>query len=108
MKRNHTLRAALMLCVFAFGMVGCDTIEGIFENEQEATGIVEAVDSDGLTVDGIRYAVTADTVFEDGYDSLADVTVGDEVEVEYEEQDGSRVALEVEPKDGDDDGGLFG
>ena len=98
----HMLKGVALL-LLVFGFVGCDALEDLIENEKEVQGIVEAIGENELTVDGIDYLVTADTEFEDGYESLADVSVGDEVEIEYEENDTGRVALEVEPADEDDD-----
>lgn len=103
MSPARTILKGFVLLVLAFGLVGCDAFEDInpFNNEKEVTGIVEAVGESSLTVDGIEYRVTDSTEFDDGYSSLADVSVGDEVEIEYEEEGGGRRALEVEPADGD-------
>ncbi|MBT8399141.1 MAG: DUF1344 domain-containing protein [Rhodothermia bacterium] len=81
-------------------LAGCDALESInpFDNEKEVTGTVEAVDTSSLTVDGIAYAVTSDTEF-DGYADLSEVSVGDKVEVEYDEKNGGREAKEVERAD---------
>lgn len=76
-------------------LAGCDALEDVFGGDQEVTGTVEQVGTDFLTVDAIRYAVTADTEFE-GFTGLADLEVGDEVGVEYEDRSGERVALEIE------------
>ena len=61
------------------------------------------LDVNALTVDGIDYAVTDKTEFE-GFDSLADLAVGDEVEIEYKENGGNREAVEVELAGADDEG----
>lgn len=105
MKRANTLLKAILVLVLAIGFVGCDALEDLnpFNDEKEVTGLVEAIGDNSLTVDGFDYAVTADTEFDDGIDSLADLSVGDEVEVEYEENGGSRTALEIELSDGDSD-----
>ncbi|MDX1531651.1 MAG: DUF5666 domain-containing protein [Rhodothermales bacterium] len=95
------------LAVLAFALclaplTGCDS-DGLFgDDEQEVEGTVEAVGDDFLTVDAIDYAVTADTEFE-GYTGLDDIEVGDEVEIEYEERDSGRVALEIEDPSAEDD-----
>ena len=101
MKHLHTMAKGLVLVCLVFGLTGCDTVEDLFEDEQEAQGIVEALGENTLTVDGIEYRVTGDTEFDEGLESLDDVSVGDEVEIEYEERDGGRVALEIEPADDD-------
>ena len=104
MKRASTILKGLLVLLFVAGLTGCDTFEEInpFNDEQEVEGIVEALGDDALTVDGIEYTVTADTEF-DGIDGLSDLSVGDEVEVEYEETNSGRVALEVELAGADDD-----
>jgi PDZ domain-containing secreted protein len=92
------------LGLLGLGLIGCDTLEDInpFSNEQEAQGLVESLGDNTLTVDGIAYTVTSDTEFE-GIDSLADLQVGDEVEIEYEENNGTREALEIELAGAEDD-----
>ena len=104
MKRATLLIRSLAVLVLAFGFIACDTLEDVnpFNNEKEVQGIVEAIGDASLTVDGIEYTVTADTEF-DGIDGLADLAVGNEVEVEYEESGGARTAVEVELADGDGD-----
>ena len=101
MKRATNILKVLALLVLALGFVGCDTLEDLVENEQEVQGFVEAKGENELTVDGISYLVTADTEFDEPYTSLEDVNVGDEVEIEYEENSTGRVALEVEAADDD-------
>lgn len=101
MKRAHTaLFASLVALLLAFSVTGCDTFEDVFENEKEVTATIEEVGADFLVADAIRYEVTGDTEF-DGFDSLEDLSVGDEVEIEYEENSGGRRAVEIEL--GDDD-----
>ena len=101
MNHVNTALKGLVLLLFVSTLVGCDAFESInpFNNEKEVTGTVEAVGDAMLTVDAIDYAVTSSTTFEDGYAGLSDVSVGDRVEVEYEEVSGGREALEVEPAD---------
>ncbi|MDX1429147.1 MAG: DUF5666 domain-containing protein [Rhodothermales bacterium] len=100
MKRIPSILSALVVLLLGFQLAGCDALESInpFDNEKEVTGTVEAVDAASLTVDGISYAVTDNTKF-DGYADLSEVSVGDKVEVEYEERNGGREAKEVEPAD---------
>ena len=86
---------ATLLLVAASGLTGCDAVEGVFGGENEVTGIVESVDAASLTVDATRYTVDANTTFEAPYTALADVEVGDEVEVEYEDRAGERAALAI-------------
>lgn len=65
------------------------------EEENEVTGMVEAVGDRVLTIDGIDYAVSGRTEYE-GISGLSDLSSGDEVEIEYEERNNGREALEVE------------
>lgn len=102
MKRIRNLFSGLLVILMAVTLVGCDTFEDIFENEKETQGIVEALTDNTLTVDGIEYTVTSNTEYE-GITGLADLQVGDEVEVEYEEKNGGREAVEVELAGADDD-----
>jgi hypothetical protein len=104
MKHAHTILKGLVLLLLVFGFVGCDTLEDLnpFNNEKEVSGIVEAIGSNSLTVDGIEYRVTSDTEFE-GISGLSDLSVGDEVEIEYEEDGGTRTAVEIELAGADDD-----
>ena len=96
--------AALLL---VFGLAGCDAFE-VFDREKEVSGTVEEVGADYLIVDGITYEVTSRTEYE-GITGLSDLAVGMEVEVEYEENGGTRTAVEIELAGADDDdGGLFG
>ena len=104
MKHTTAIMKGGLLLLLVFGLVGCDSFDDLFENEKEVQGIVEAIAADGssLTVDGIVYRVTSNTEYE-GISGLADLSVGDEVEIEYEEQGGDRVAVEVELAGADDD-----
>lgn len=102
MKRTRTtLLTGFAALLLAFGVTGCDTFEDVFENEKEVNATIEEVGADFLVADAIRYEVTSDTEF-DGFDSLDDLSVGDEVEIEYEENSGGRRAVEIE-LGGDDD-----
>lgn len=104
MKRTRTILKGFVLLLLVFSVTGCDTLEGInpFNNEKEVSGVVEAIGDNTLTVDGIEYTVTADTEYE-GISGLADLSVGDEVEIEYKEKSGGREAVEVELAGADDD-----
>ena len=104
MKRASTLVKGLVMLLLVFGFVGCDTLEDLnpFDSEKEVTGTVEAIGASSLTVDGIEYRVTDKTEFE-GLAGLSDLAVGDEVEIEYEENGGTREAVEVELAGADDD-----
>lgn len=104
MKRARTVVKGLVLLLFVVGFVGCDTLESLnpFDNDKEVSGIIEAIGASSLTVDGIEYTVTSKTEFE-GVDGLADLAVGDEVEIEYKENGGAREALEIELGGADDD-----
>ena len=97
MKRANAVLKGLIMLLLVFGFVGCDTLEDLnpFDSEKEVTGIVEAIGDNSLTVEGIEYRVTDKTEFE-GITGLADLAVGDEVEIEYKENGGSREAVEVE------------
>jgi len=68
------------------------------DDELEVEGVVSSISDDALTLeDGLTFVINADTEQED------EVTVGDKVEVEYIERDGSLVALEIELEDDDKD-----
>ncbi len=97
MKRASIVLKGLVMFLLVFGFVGCDTLEDLnpFDSEKEVTGIVEVIGANSLTVDGIEYMVTDKTEF-DGISGLSDLTVGDEVEIEYEENGGVREAVEIE------------
>lgn len=69
------------------------------------TGAIEGIDAPNnlFMVGGIVYTVTDDTEFE-GLSGLSDLPTGEEVEIEYEEENGERIAAEVErPEENDDD-----
>lgn len=93
---RNVLMAGLLVLVVG-SLVGCDALESInpFDNEKEVTGLVEELGDDYLVVKAVRYNVTSDTKFE-GITGLADLAVGDEVEVEYKESSGARTAVEID------------
>lgn len=109
MKRTAArLSQAVAILFLVAGVTGCDTLE-VFDRDKEVTGIVDELGDDYLTVDGIRYEVNSQTEFEGSISALSDISVGDEVGVEYKESGGTRTAVEIELGDNeDDDGGLFG
>ena len=93
--------AGLAALLFAFFVVGCNA-SGLTENEEneanEVRVTVQALGSDYVDADdGIRYEVTADTQYE-GLGGLSDVSVGDTVDIEFEEiaDSTNRRALEIE------------
>ncbi len=98
--------AALLL---AFSIMGCNAF-GITGNEDEddeneVPVTVLAIGADYIDADdGIRYEVTAATKYE-GLTGLSDLTVGDAIEIEFEEiaNSNNRRALEVEVPGADDD-----
>lgn len=104
MKNLNTFLKGIPVLLLGVGLTGCDTLEDLnpFSDEKEAQGLVESLGDNTLTVDGIAYTVTDDTEFE-GIDSLADLKVGDEVEIEYEENGGTREAIEIELAGAEDD-----
>ena len=91
--------ASLAAPLLVFGLVGCNAFTGTDENEaNEVRVTVQAIGSDYVDADdGIRYEVTSATQYE-GFSSLADVTVGAEVDIEFEEiaNSNNRRALEIE------------
>ena len=93
--------AFVLLIVMA---AGCDMVEDVFENEKEASGTIEVIDGNNLTLsDGIVYIVDDKTEYE-GISGLSDLAVGDDVEIEYKDRgDGTRAAVEVELAGADDD-----
>ena len=91
-----------MLALLLVGLTGCDALE-VFGGDKEITGLVEEVGDNFLTVDASRYTVNAETTYS-GYTSLADVAVGDDVEVSYKDQGGERVAVEIEDNSAPENG----
>lgn len=100
MKRLHIALKGLVLLAFVIGLAGCDFFEDInpFDNEKETHGVIETIGDNFLMVDGIEYRVTEQTKFE-GIDGLGDLSVGDEVEIEYKKKSGGREAVEIELKE---------
>ena len=95
----------LMLVLLVFAATGCDTVEGIFENEKEAKGFIEAIDGNNISLDdGFVYIVDDKTEYE-GVSGLSELNVDDEVEIEYKDRgDGTtRAAVEVELAGAEDD-----
>lgn len=108
MRRIHVLALNGLVALFlVVGLTGCDAFE-VFDRDKETGGIVEEIGADFIVVDGVTYRVTSNTEFE-GIDGLGDLSVGDEVEIEYKGEGSERTALEIEfGEEEDDDGGLFG
>ena len=105
MKRFTTWgRKTLAFVLLLFMAAGCDMVEDVFENDKEATGTIEVIDGNNITLsDGIVYIVDDKTEYE-GISGLSDLSVGDEVEIEYKDRgDGTRAAVEVELAGADDD-----
>ena len=73
MKNKITmLTKSLFLVLLFVGATGCDTFEDIFENEKEASGIVEDVGTNFLVIEAIRYEVNDQTTFDgDGNPTMA-------------------------------------
>lgn len=105
MPRTSIFIKSLTLLLLVVGLTGCDSLESLnpFDNDKEITGIIEQIGDNALTVDGIVYAVNGDTQFEGDLNNLADLSVGDEVEIEYEENGSTRTAKEIERAGADDD-----
>jgi hypothetical protein len=95
----------------ASGVLVASEVEFRHESDTEVEGRVEAVDvgAGTLTVLGITFRVTGVTRFEDHSESdldrfgLADIAVGDFVEVDAYQDDTGFVATKVERDDADDD-----
>lgn len=103
MKRARTaLLTGFAALLLAFSFAGCDTFESVFDRDEEVSATIEEVGDDFIVADAIRYEVTSDTEYE-GINGLADLSVGDEVEIEYEESGGTRRALEIELAGAEDD-----
>ena len=92
---QKSLFVSIALGMLVFSAMGCGAIEDVFEKEKEVTGLIEEVGADYLVVEAITYAVNEQTSF-DGVSGLADLAVGTEVEISYEEAGNTRTALEVE------------
>lgn len=93
--------------LLALGILGCNSAVTGNEDENEQNEVpvtVLAIGTDYLDADdGIRYEVTAATQYE-GLIGLSDISVGDAVEIEFEEIPNStnRLALEIEAAGADD------
>jgi hypothetical protein len=68
-------------------------------NERDIEGRVEAIGQTSLTVKGKEFHVDARTDFDDGLTSLADLKVGDKVEIDYVISGERFVAREIERDD---------
>ena len=102
MSRTRTTSfARLAVLLLAFSILGCNRAATGNEDENEQNEVpvtVLAIGSDFLDADdGIRYEVTAATQYE-GLSGLSAISVGDMVEIEFEEISNSnnRRALEIE------------
>lgn len=74
-------------------------VEDDDEVERSITAPLQAVGDGSLTLVGVTIEVTDNTEFDDD-SGLSSLEAGNRVEVEYEFQDDTRVALEVEREDG--------
>jgi hypothetical protein len=69
------------------------------DDEVEVEGAIEGLTDAEITVSGLTFALTDATEL-DGFDTLADLAVGDRVEVEgYVDADGALVASQIERED---------
>lgn len=98
--------AALAVVLLAFSLAGCNAfgITGDDENEVRVTITELSPASDYLVADDdFTYEVTADTEYE-GLTGFGDLTVGDVVEIEFENiaNSSNRRALEIEAGSYDD------
>ncbi len=100
-RKPVTPSARLAVLLLAFSIMGCNqAITGDDEeNEQNEVPVtVLAIGPDYLDADdGIRYEVTAATQYE-GLTGFSDISVGDLIEIEFEEipNSNNRRALEIE------------
>lgn len=97
--------SGIVLISFAASIAGCDALDDIFDSGEEINGTVQSKDVQASTItltDNSVYVINGDTEFE-GVTGLADAALapGVEVEIEYENKNGQRVALEVELADSD-------
>jgi hypothetical protein len=102
MRRANTILKSLLLALLFASFTGCDFIEDTFDKDKEVSGVIESIGDNSLTVDGIEYQVTSKTEYE-GITGLADLSVGDEVGIEYKESGGAREAVEIELAGAEDD-----
>ena len=95
----------LATLLLAFSILGCNSaVTGNEDDQNEVPVTVLAIGSDYLDADdGIRYEITAATQYE-GLTGLSDISVGDAVEIEFEEipNSNNRRALEIEAAGADD------
>jgi len=89
------LTSVLMITLAFAGVVDAQVLPGLLlkEDKLEATGYVEAFETNIITVDGVQYEITEDTEIEEG------IEIGDFVKVKYYEGDAGLIALEVELED---------
>jgi hypothetical protein len=106
MRRAKVQTIVSVAAVYGVLVMGCNAF-GLGEDEgNEVRVTVTAVAAAALSGnDGNVYRVDSNTEFE-GLNSLADVQVGDVVEIEWEAISASsdRLALEIEAGDHDDNG----
>ena len=93
--RSYRTRLSLISGLFSllllFGAVGCDSQD----DTGVVTGTVENIDGvASITVDGVEYSIVGETDFV-GYVSILDVSLGETIEIEFEERAGARVAVVV-------------
>ena len=100
--------AHLAVFLLAFSILGCNQAVTGNEDENDQNEVpvtVLAIGADYIDADdGIRYEVTAATKYE-GLTGLSDLTVGDAIEIEFEEiaNSNNRLALEIEVPGANDD-----
>ncbi len=93
--------ARLAALLLAFSILGCNSAIAGNEDDGDQNEVpvtVLAIGSDYLDADdGIRYEVTAATQYE-GLSGFSDISVGNAVEIEFEEiaNSNNRRALEIE------------
>jgi hypothetical protein len=103
--KSKGLFGMLLISLLATSATGCDALDDIFDPGEEINGTLQSKDVQASTLtltDGTVYVVNGDTEFE-GVTGLGDAALapGVEVEIEYEDKNGQRVALEVELADSD-------
>lgn len=64
--------------------------------DRDAEGKIDAIDQSSLTVNGTVYHVDERTDFDDGLQGLADLKVGDRVEIDFVVSGERRIAREIE------------
>ena len=106
MRRALVQTTVSVAAVLAMIVMGCNAFGLGEDDENEVRVTVTAVAAAALTGnDGHVYRIDSNTEFE-GLNSLADVQVGEVVEIEWDAISGSsdRLALEIEAGDHDDNG----